>query len=391
MRILILSTDYPEFVAELYAKNRGLETRPYDEQMAARFASLFGVADFYSYNLAASGHEAATLIVNNAFAQRAWAREAGMPVPDDPPAAPDSMLRRSARAVLRRAPRPVTRFAGRMSARLLPLRAKFDTAIVAEQIRRFRPDVLINQAVDGIPSQFIREMRPYVRLMAGQLAAPIPNVRLDVYDVMLSSLPNFVARFRSQGLRSELHPFAFDERVLNRLPEDEPSIPVSFVGTFSAAHARRSALLEYLARSLDLQLWGHAVEKIPASSTLHERYRGPAYGIDMYRVLHASRAAVNFHIAVSGPFANNMRLFEATGVGTLLVTDWKQNLHELFEPETEVVTFRSPEECREKLVFYLAHEAERQRVAAAGQRRTLRDHTYRVRMPQLVEMLRRYL
>ena len=41
------------------------------------------------------------------------------------------------------------------------------------------------------------------------------------------------------------------------------------------------------------------------------------------------------------------RLFEATGVGTLLVTDWKKNLHEMFEPGKEVIVYHSPEECAE--------------------------------------------
>ena len=42
-------------------------------------------------------------------------------------------------------------------------------------------------------------------------------------------------------------------------------------------------------------------------------------------------------------YANNMRLYEATGVGALLVTDWKENLGEMFEPGKEVVAYRSPE------------------------------------------------
>ena len=43
-----------------------------------------------------------------------------------------------------------------------------------------------------------------------------------------------------------------------------------------------------------------------------------------------------------------MRLFEATGSGACLVTDWKENLGELFEPDVEVVTYRSVAECVKK-------------------------------------------
>jgi spore maturation protein CgeB len=91
------------------------------------------------------------------------------------------------------------------------------------------------------------------------------------------------------------------------------------------------------------------------------------------------------------PYANNCRLFEATGVGTLLVTDWKKNLHEMFEPGKEVVSYHTPEECIEKIQYYLEHEDEREEIARAGQQRTLRDHTYYQRMQELVDIVQKYL
>ena len=75
----------------------------------------------------------------------------------------------------------------------------------------------------------------------------------------------------------------------------------------------------------------------------------------------------------------------------MLVTDWKENLHEIFEPGREVIAYRTPEECVEMVGYYLQHEKERAAIAAAGQARTLRDHTYRGRMEQLTAILERYL
>src|SRR6476469_7597840 len=78
MRVLILNGDYPRFLKWLYGRQAGLATASYAEQMAARNASLFGVADFYSRNFQAQGHEAAEIHVNNVWLQSAWARERGM-------------------------------------------------------------------------------------------------------------------------------------------------------------------------------------------------------------------------------------------------------------------------------------------------------------------------
>jgi len=110
----------------------------------------------------------------------------------------------------------------------------------------------------------------------------------------------------------------------------------------------------------------------------------------MYDVLNRSRITLNHHGDVL-PYANNMRLFEATGVGALLLTDWKNNLGEMFVPGKEVLAYRTPEECAELIRYYLTHDEERQAVARAGQARTLRDHTYYQRMQELVGIVGKLL
>ena len=80
MRILVLNADYPRFLDWFYRRQPGLENAAYAAQMAARNASLFGVANFYSRNFIALGHPAAEIHVNNPWLQAAWAREHGMAV-----------------------------------------------------------------------------------------------------------------------------------------------------------------------------------------------------------------------------------------------------------------------------------------------------------------------
>ena len=54
---------------------------------------------------------------------------------------------------------------------------------------------------------------------------------------------------------------------------------------------------------------------------------------------------VNVH-AIAGPYAPaNIRLFEASGAATCMLTDSKKDLHELFEIDDEIVTYSSIDEC----------------------------------------------
>ncbi len=111
----------------------------------------------------------------------------------------------------------------------------------------------------------------------------------------------------------------------------------------------------------------------------------------MYRILAQSYVTVNCHIDVAENYANNMRLFEATGCGTMLITDAKDNLNELFEVGKEIVSYRDPREAVERIEYYASHPDERDDIAYAGKQRTLREHTYRQRMEELVEILRNHL
>jgi hypothetical protein len=229
-------------------------------------------------------------------------------------------------------------------------------------------------------------MRPHARLVVGQIASALPEDEdYGAYDLMISSLPNFVRHFRGRGLDAEVNRLAFEPAVLDRVTPAERDVPVSFVGSVTPEHGARMALLEHLAAATDIAVWGR-LDGVPEASPIRRRWRGAAWGDDMYRVLGRSRITINQHIDFAAGHANNMRLYEATGMGALLVTDWKEDLATMFDPGRDVVAYRSPQECADLVRHYLAHEDERRRIAAAGQARTLRDHTYRQRAAELVDL-----
>src|SRR5436305_7970864 len=100
----------------------------------------------------------------------------------------------------------------------------------------------------------------------------------------------------------------------------------------------------------------------------------------MYQVLRRSRITLNSHIDLAGREAGNMRLFEATGVGTCLLTDFKDNLDTLFAPDTEVAVWRSIDDCLGLIDRLIGDDGGRAAIARAGQVRTLAQHTYRHRV-----------
>lgn len=366
MRFLIFNTDYPAFLAELYRSHPRLADAPFTEQQQVRASSFFGVADFYPRNLRALGHEAYEFCINNLYVQRAWAREHN----------------------LRSWKWDVWPWPFLPRRRFLPAAASWYYGIIEAQIRHYQPDVVLNHDPLAVSAAILRGLKPLTPCLVVQHAA-LPLRSEDdwsVYDLALSSFPPTVDWFRAHGLRAELFRLGFDPSVLEHLESREQHIPVSFVGSLQQVHSSRREWLEAVCRSADVSVWTPDIDAVPAGSPIRKCYRGAAFGREMFQILRDSRITLNHHGNVP-PFANNMRLYEATGTGTLLMTDWKQNLADMFVPGHDVAAYRGTEDCIQQINYYLEHEEERQAIAKHGQDRVLREHTYRRRMQELVRLI----
>jgi spore maturation protein CgeB len=392
MRILVLNADYPRFLAWLYRRQPELESASYAVQMAARNASLFGVADFYSRNFAASGHPAAEIHVNNPWLQSAWAREHGMAV--EPPGPAGDAEQRTLPAWLQRAVKPFKPLLRPLARRigLSPRLAAQAEKILLAQIEDFRPDLVLNQDVFHADAGLMRRVKSIGNpILVGQVGiAPSRGQDWNVYDLMISQLPTVARSFRAMGVRAEVCHLAFEPAILDALPAAPAmDIDVSFVGTVSVDHQHRIALLEAVAQRYDLKLWGNRPQFLPRSSPLHRCFQGEVWGADMYQVLRRSRITLNSHIDMAGNEAGNMRLFEATGVGAFLLTDFKDNLDTLFEPDREVAVWRSIDDCLKVIGRMIGDDNGRAAIARAGQARTLSQHTYRHRTAEIIGFIER--
>ncbi len=372
MKLLIIDTFYPAFLHSFYAEHPDLAHRAYSEQWRTLMDQCFGTADFYSFNLKQLGHEATEIVANCEPLQRQWAREQGL-----------KLNKRS---------KWKWKWSLRLRKGFIPWLKRIPNwfyPILIAQVKQYRPDVLHIQNMSGTSPAFLREIRADVRLITGQIASPIPS-RADFseYDLVLSSFPHFVQKFRQEGLTSEYFNLGFESRLLDKLQKKPNNYSAVFVGGLSSSHSERIQFLETVAASWPLDIWGYGVDSLNRNSPLRAKHHGQAWALEMYNILSSSQIAFNHHINVAENYANNMRLYEATGLGTLLITDYKDNLNTLFEPGKEVVAYRSAEECAELITYYLEHEDEREAIAKAGQARTLREHTYFHRMQELVDIVK---
>jgi hypothetical protein len=306
--------------------------------------------------------------------------------------------------------------------------------IAAAQVEAFRPDALIVADYSTLNADFLRHLKqrcPSIRLVLGWCGAPFRETSVfREWDIVLSCVPELVQYFHLNGHRCHHLNHAFAPVILDRLKlTNTPDADFVFLGSVvkrEQFHREREKILLELVEHTSLQIWSdinqqhvsqqrgvsarqwaydavHAAQRVgvpsalisatpiinkvarwearpevsqPLDERLTARAHAPLFGLAMFQQLHDSKLALNTHIDISPVSASNMRLFEATGVGTCLLTDWKENLADLFEPDAEVLTYRDAAECLEKAKYILDHEDERRAIAEAGQRRVLREHTF---------------
>jgi len=130
-----------------------------------------------------------------------------------------------------------------------------------------------------------------------------------------------------------------------------------------------------------------SIPLFPFSSLYPNRVHEPIFGNEMYELLKFAHITFNIHTDAVHNEVANMRMFETTGVGGCLLTDTGNNLTKLFEADTEVVTYKSVDECVEKVSYLRDNVKVRDDIARAGQKRTLEQHTTYHRCLEIQELL----
>ncbi len=317
--------------------------------------------------------------------------------------------------------------------------------LVIQQVKYYQPDVVwiddLGLVEEEWKSKLLKEV-PTIKLFVGHHCAPYSDdllQRLKLLDIVFTCTPGLKNEFEQHGLKSHLLYHGFEESVLDNVRENNTKEELDFVFTGSLIsgagfHKTRIEYIEAILKSgIKMDLFGNLesrkklmikkvfyhlivtlrkiglgklIETIPLlkknkafgdtpinfySKELMNSSRPPVFGLEMYKVLSKANICFNIHGDVAGNCAGNIRLFEATGVGSCLVTDWKDNITTLFEPDKEIITYKTKEECIEKVKWLIANPEERKKIAEAGQRKTLQKHTIGKRVKGLNELFKQAL
>ncbi|MCX9154709.1 glycosyltransferase [Niveibacterium sp. 24ML] len=175
-----------------------------------------------------------------------------------------------------------------------------------------------------------------------------------------------------------------DAAIYHPIPGLAQDVPISFVG---GLNPRRLEVFSQLT-DLPIQIYGPGWRK-PKNGwrpALWRRVKARGiYGDALNRLYNRSKIVLN----VTGwkPEAGkglNLRVLDVPATGAFLLTDFSEDLAAFFKPGEEIETWHSIEELRDKCRFYLANDAARSKIAAAGLERVRKLEDYRSKMARLL-------
>ena len=317
--------------------------------------------------------------------------------------------------------------------------------ILFEQIRIVKPDVIYwNTFIDDNFLKYIKDEFPGIRINFTQTGVKIKDYKYyQKFDFIISCLKSQVNDFNLKTKDAYFIKHGFHPLILNKIKGNKRNVDFSFFGSIVSGdgyHNKRAKYLRYLIKKTPLEIyssfknptfiehsrqfakkiikptfsalekmgfsdyffpekikfnriknWENSKERIQLTNNIEKNINRPVYGLDMFQKIANSKISFNIHIDEAGNKAANMRMYEVTGVGTCLLTDWKEDLKEYFEPDYEIVTYKSKGEILEKVKFLLDNPKEREKIALNGQKRTLKDHTLKKRIEKVNEIILEYL
>jgi spore maturation protein CgeB len=106
----------------------------------------------------------------------------------------------------------------------------------------------------------------------------------------------------------------------------------------------------------------------------------------MSRIYSASKIGINFSLNND----INMRMFEILSCGAMLLTSQIEDngFSELFKEGKHLITYKDKEDLKEKIIYYLEHEEEREAIAQAGCKLAVEEHTYKNRLEKMFSIIK---
>lgn len=269
-------------------------------------------------------------------------------------------------------------------------------------IKEHRPDFLLHLK-DELSVESFRKIRELTKVVQWYPDPVIPDwlpayvSASDVFITMSEGLVREFERFNPNvyWLSQAFEPSSFQAGELTEKDMKAYSSEVTFIGNLGSKPqylSRRKFLEAVLHNGFHLKWWGPKLPRKFATiplilGRLGRSYGGRfVYGEEHAKISKLSKIYLGFDSMPHIRKSMSERMYIAVGCGAFYMCQYVDGIEDMLEPDKEIVTFKSEQEMLAKIKYYLENDHERAKIAKAGQKRVLEEHTYEIRTGQLIKI-----
>jgi spore maturation protein CgeB len=134
-------------------------------------------------------------------------------------------------------------------------------------------------------------------------------------------------------------------------------------------------------------IWGRGWSD-SSNPEVKKLYRGKDIrGTQKAKAISGAAISLNPHHPLNDINGTGSRTFDIAACRGFQLADYKSDIEKLLKIGEEIICYKTIDELKKLIDYYLKHSDERAEIAEAGYRRVMKDHTYDVRAKQILEII----
>ena len=175
--------------------------------------------------------------------------------------------------------------------------------------------------------------------------------------------------------------------AMAELPTPESRLAVESLITWEATRQYRLSCVKGIMDAFPLIVGDEGWHSLLGSGDNWRYLTGLDYYEDLPRFYPCS--TINFNCTSRQMIgAVNQRVFDVPACGGFVLTDYREQMEDLFDLDTEVAVYTAPDEIPEMVKKFLGAPKIRKKITQAAHKRILAHHTYEIRLTKLVATMR---